>query len=125
MSDPSLGLMLLSADHERAHYALVLATAAAAVGRRVVLFASQSGCHLFRADRPLEAVPREAVLAGRGVAGIGVLLAAAVELGIPLMACEAGLKAEGIAPAALAPGVEVTGVVSFLAALGDGQMVAL
>lgn len=125
MTSTPLGLMLLSAEHERAQYALVLATGAAAIGRPVLLFASQSGCHLFRADRPLEALPREALLAGRGVAGIGVLLAAAVELGIPLMACEAGLKAEGIAPAALMPGVEVTGVVSFLAALGAGQMVAL
>lgn len=120
-----LGILLLSGDHERAHYALVLATGAAAIGREVVLFATNAGCRLFAADRPLEADPREALLAGRGVAGIGTLLGAAKELGIRRIACEAGLRAEEMAPAALRPGVEVAGVVTFLAAIGCGQVVAL
>ncbi len=120
-----LGILLLSGDHDRAHYALVLATGAAAVGRDVVLFATNAGCRLFEAARPLEADPREALLAGRGVAGIGPLLEAAAELGIRRIACEAGLRAEAIAPEALAAGVEVAGVVTFLGAVGTGQIVAL
>ncbi len=120
-----LGVLLLSGGHERAHYALVLATGAAAVGREVVLFATNAGCALFQAARPLEADPREALLAGRGVAGIGVLMAAAEELGIRCIACEAGLRAEAIAAESLRPGVEVAGVVTFLAAVGTGQVVSL
>jgi peroxiredoxin family protein len=120
-----LGILLISGGHERAHYALVLATGAAAVGRHVVLFATNAGCRLFEAARPLEADPREAMLAGRGVAGIGTLLEAAGELGIRRIACEAGLRAEGIEAAALVAGVEVAGVVTFLAAVGAGQVVSL
>lgn len=122
---PSLGILLLSGGHERAHYALVLATGAAAIGREVVLFATNAGCRLFDATRPLEADPRETLLAERGVAGLGTLLAAAGELGIRRIACEAGLRAEGMELAALAPGVEVAGVVTFLSAVGPGQMISL
>lgn len=120
-----LGVLLLSGDHERAHYALVLATGAAAVGREVVIFATNAGCRLFDASRPLEADPRESLLAARGVAGVGTLLAAAEELGIRRIACEAGLRAEGSDAAALRPGVEVAGVVTFLAAVGAGQIATL
>jgi len=122
---PSLGVLLLSGGHERAHYALVLATGAAAVGRDVVLFATNEGCRLFQAARPLEADPREAMLAARGVAGIGTLLAAAEELGIRRIACEAGLRATAIVPDSLRDGVEVAGVVTFLAAVGAGQIATL
>jgi peroxiredoxin family protein len=121
----TLGILLLSGDHERAHYALVLATGAASVGRQVVIFATNAGCRLFAAARPLEAEPRESLLAERGVAGIRTLLDAAEELGIRRIACEAGLRAEGLAAAALRPGVEVAGVVTFLAAVGAGQIVTL
>jgi len=120
-----LGILLLSGGHERAHYALVLATGAAAVGRDVTLFATNAGCRLFDAARPLESDPREAVLAQRGVAGIATLLAAAEELGIRRIACEAGLRAEAMAPDSLRSGVEVAGVVTFLATVGDGQIVSL
>jgi peroxiredoxin family protein len=124
-ASPPLGILLLSGDHERAHYALVLATGASAVGREVVIFASNAGCRLFDTSRPLEADPREAHLAARGVAGIATLLAAAEELGIRRIACEAGLRAEDMDQASLHPGVEVAGVVTFLAAIGPGQIVTL
>lgn len=120
-----LGILLLSGGHERAHYALVLATGAAALGREVVLFATNAGCRLFLEPTPLLSDPREAMLEARGVAGIGTLLAAAAELGLRRIACEAGLRAQDLAGAVLAPGVEVAGVATFLAALGDGQVVSL
>jgi peroxiredoxin family protein len=120
-----LGILLLSGGHERAHYALVLATGAAAVGRDVVLFATNGGCRLFQADRPLEADPREALLTARGVAGIGTLLAAAEDLGIRRIACEAGLRAEEIAVDSLRDGTEIAGVVTFLGAVGAGQLLTL
>jgi peroxiredoxin family protein len=118
-------VLLLSGDHERAQYALVLATGAAALGREVVLFATNAGCRLLLDRSPLLQDPREARLAAAGVATIAVLLAAAAELGIRRIACEAGLKAEDLAGATLAPGVEVAGVVTLLAAIGDGQVVSL
>ena len=39
-----LGILLLSGAHDRAHYAFVLASGAAALGRQVVLFATNAGC---------------------------------------------------------------------------------
>lgn len=121
----TLGILLLSGGHERAHYALVLATGAAALGRDVVFFATNAGCRLLLDPSPLLDDAREASLATRGVAGIGILLPAAAELGIRRIACEAGLRAEDLTGARLAPGVEVAGVATFLAALGDGQVVSL
>jgi peroxiredoxin family protein len=120
-----LGILLLSGGHERAHYALVLATGAAAIGREVVLFATNAGCRLLLHPSPLPEDPREVALESRGVAGVATLLAAAEELGIRRIACEAGLRAEDLAGAALAPGVEVAGVATLLAAIGDGQLVSL
>jgi peroxiredoxin family protein len=121
----SLGILLISGGHERAHYALVLATGAAALGRDVTLFATNAGCRLFLADAQLRRDSREAALAERGVAGVATLLEAAGDLGLRLIACEAGLRAEDLTQAPLLPGVVVAGVASFLAAVGDGQIVTL
>jgi predicted peroxiredoxin len=118
-------VLLRSGGHEAAHYALVVATGAAAVGRPVVLFATNAGCRLLLRDAPLLADAREALLEARGVAGIATLWEAAEELGIRRIACEAGLRAEAIVPADLAGGVEVAGIVTFLAEVGAGQMLAL
>jgi predicted peroxiredoxin len=121
-----LGVLLISAGHERAHYALVVATGAAAVGRDVTLFATNAGCRLLLADAAaLTSDPREAELEVRGVAGIATLLEAARELGVRMIACDAGLRAEGLEGSALAPGVEAAGIVTFLAAVGAGQVVTL
>jgi peroxiredoxin family protein len=120
-----LGILLISGGHERAHYALVLATGAAALGREVTLFATNAGCRLLLAEAPLLADPREAAVTARGVAGIAPLLEAAEELGLRLLACEAGLRTEGLEAAALRPSVTVAGIASFLAAIGDGQMATL
>ncbi|MDQ1081153.1 DsrE family protein [Pseudoroseomonas cervicalis] len=124
MSAP-LGILLRSPGHEPAHYALMLATGAAAIGRPVILFATNAGCHLFLRRTRLLADEREAVLARRNVVGIAPLLDAAQDLGVRRLVCEAGLRAEGLDPAELAPGVEITGVVTFLGAVGAGQMLSL
>jgi predicted peroxiredoxin len=125
-SDPlPLGVLLISGGHERAHYALVLVTSAAAIGRPAVLFATNAAVRLFQAETPLRAADREAMLAARGVGTLAALLDAAAELGVRRIACEAGLLAEGVAAAELAAGVEVAGVVTFLSAVGPGQIVSL
>ncbi len=118
-----LGVLLLSGTHERAHYAFVLATAAAALGRTVTLLATNAGCHALLTDwRGLADADREERIVARGVAGLASLREAAVELGITLIACEAGLRAEAIDPAALLPEVTVAGVATFLSAVGGAAI---
>ncbi len=123
MAEP-FGVLLMSGTHDRAHYAFVLATAAAAVGRKVTLFATNGGCRALLPDwRTLEDACRDATLVARGVAGLDTLRGAAAELGIRMIACEAGLRAEAIDPAALCPGVAVAGAVTFLDAVRGGTVV--
>jgi len=122
----TLGILLISGSHERAHYAFVLATGAAAIGRNVVLFATNSGCHALLADwRGLEDADRDAVVVSRGVAGLGVLRESAVELGVRLLVCEAGLLAEGLEGEVLFRGVQIAGVATFLSDAAGGQLLSL
>lgn len=124
-SEP-LGILLISGNHERAHYAFVLATGAAAVGRDVTLFATNHGCRALLADwSSLEDAGRDAIIRARGVAGLEELRAAASDLGVRLIACDAGLRMAGLDPANLAPDVELAGVVTFLAASSGGQLLSL
>ena len=126
MPGSPLGILLISGGHERAHYAFVLATGAAAVGRAVTLFATNEGCRALAADgSTVSDAARDEVVRAAGVARLEELRAAAAELGVRLMACDAGLRMAGLNPAALLPGVEVAGVPSFLASVGNGQIVTL
>lgn len=121
-----LGILLLSGAHDRAHYAFVLASGAAALGRQVVLFATNAGCHALLADwSGLADTARDARVRAAGVAGLDELREASRELGVHMIACEAGLRAEGLDAAALWPGVEVAGVATFLGAVGTGQIIAI
>ena len=126
MPSEPLGILLLSGSHDRAHYAFVVAAGAAAMGRQVVLFATNAGCRaLFTDWSDLEDAGRDARLREAGVAGLEELRAAAQEIGVRLIACEAGLRAEGLDQARLMPGVEVAGVATFLSAVGAGQVISL
>lgn len=123
MPSDSLGVLLFSGGHDRAHYAFVIATGAAAIGRDVVLFATNAGCRALLAD--LSGVAEaEAGLAAKGVANLATLRRAASELRIRVIACESGLRIEGITET-LAEGVEVAGIVSFLSAISGGQVITL
>src|ERR1700733_9736491 len=98
-SEP-LGILLLSGAHDRAHYAFVVASGAAALGRRVVLFATNGGCHALLADwSGLTDSARDAQVRAAGVAG---------------------LDAD-----ALWDGVEVAGIATFLSAVGTGQIISI
>lgn len=126
MPPERLGILLLSGRHERAHYAYVLATGAAALGREVVMFATNGGCHALLADwSGLEDAGRDGRIRGRGVAGLDALREAAGELGVRLIICEAGLRAEGLEGARLMQGAEVAGIATFLDAVGEGKLVSL
>jgi peroxiredoxin family protein len=118
--------MLLSGAHDRAHYAFVVAAGAAALGRPVVLFATNAGCHALFSDwSGLTDAARDARVEAVGVAGINILREASIELGVRLIACESGLRAEGLDAARLVPGVEIAGVATFLSAVGPGQIVTI
>ncbi len=122
----SLGILLISGTHERAHYAFALAAGAAALGRHAVLFATNAGCRALCADwSGVDDVGRDAVIRRRGVAGLGEIREAAREVGVRMIACEAGLKAEGIAPGSLWQGVEISGMATFLEATASGQLISL
>lgn len=123
----TLGILLLSGEYERAHYAFMLAAAAAAVGRAVVLFATNGGCHALADWSELRgagttAVEQDGATQARGVAGLTELRDAARELGVTLMACDAGLRVSGVLPQSLLPGTTVSGIPTFLAAAGTGQV---
>jgi peroxiredoxin family protein len=126
-SEPvSLGILLLSGSHDRAHYAFVLASGAAALGRNVTLFASNAGCRALLCDwSGLDDAARDGRVRQAGVAGLAELREACVEMGVRLIACEAGLRAEAIDAAGLLPGVEVAGIATFLSALGTGQFATI
>lgn len=126
MPPETLGILLISGAHERAHYAFVLAAGAAAIGRRVTLFATNDGCRaLLRDWSSLEGAARDASVRERGVAGLDELRDAAVELGVRLLACDSGLRMAGLGPAELLAAAEVTGVPAFLAAVGASPIITL
>jgi peroxiredoxin family protein len=119
-----LGILIASAAHGKVHAAFILAAGAAALGRTVVVFATNEGSRALLADLAgLDDAEREARVREAGVAGLADLRDAARELGVRLIACEAGLRAEGLGSATLADAVEVAGVATFLAAVGPGQIV--
>ncbi len=126
MPSERLGILLLSGAHDRAHYAFVVASGAAALGRRVVLFATNAGCNALLLDwSGLADADRDARIRAAGVAGLDELREAAHEMGARLIACEAGLRAEGLDAAGLMPGVEVAGIATFLEAVGGGQIISI
>ena len=90
------------------------------------MLATNAGCHaLFTDWSRLTDAAHDATVRTRGVAGLAELRDAAREMGVRLIACEAGLRSEAPDPARLMPGVEVAGVATFLAAVGQGQIVAI
>ncbi len=127
MPSEPLGILLISGEYERVHYAFVVAAGAAALGRRVVLFATNGGCRGLLADwSGLSDAGREERARAVGVAGLDELREATGELGVQLIACEAGLRLEGLHSAELLAGVEVAGIATFLSAIGPlAQIVTL
>lgn len=122
-----LGIVLFAGDFARAHYALMMANAALAIGRPTILFATMGGIGAFgRAGwRALPGAEADSRLRAQGVAGFAELLAAALELGLRLIVCEAGLRAKNLGADALDPALagEIAGLVTFYEAVGDGSIV--
>jgi peroxiredoxin family protein len=137
-----LSVLVFSGAYERVHYALVLASSAAAIGKPATLFFTDQALRALRRAEAAGApgwrsLPATAGSDGgtvdddhraRGVAGFEELLTACVELGVRFIACEMGLRAMNLQPAALRSDIpiEVAGVVTFLAdASAKGPMLVL
>jgi peroxiredoxin family protein len=130
-SPDMVSLILLSGEFERVHYGLVLASAAAAIGKSATLFFTNRALQALRAVGP-DGAPGWRSLVGsegstggavddefraRGVAGFDELLSACIDLGVRFIACEMGLRTMGMPASELradAP-IEIAGAVTLLA----------
>ena len=136
----SLAIIVHSGDVERVHYALALASAAAAVNIPATLFFTMGGIKALLADKP-DGTPgwhalasgesgqspaaREKMLKERGAATFAELLSACRELGVVFMVCEMGLRAAGIASSELRRDIEIAegGIVTLLRRAEDGELI--
>ena len=136
MSEPSkspekLSIIVYDGHFDKVHYALVMASAAAAIGRPATLFFTmQASRALFKlgadgrpgwAHMPLSdgagnGEERDSDYARRKVATFEELLAACVTLDVRFLVCEMGLRAHGMERSDLRDDVPVEegGVVTFL-----------
>ena len=140
-SPDKLSIVVFSGDFEKVHYALVMASAAAAIDRSVTLFFTMDACRAVlrpEADgqpawRTLPAGDSGRTggdvdddFAARAVATFGELLEACVTMGVRFMVCEMGLRAMNLDRGALREDVpfELGGVVTFLNdASAEGAMI--
>jgi len=116
----ALSVVVFDGGFDKVHYALVLASAAAAVGKPVTLFFTGGALPALLPGGWTrlggDPAARDADFAARGIATFGELMDACRDLGVRVLACEMGLRAAGIDAAALDPalGVEIGGAVTFL-----------
>lgn len=134
---PGLSLIVFSGQFERTHYALVLASAAAAIGRPVSVFftgealtavraptgPAAPGWHGLAGTGERSAADLDARLASLGVATFEDLLTACGEMGVRFLVCEMALRVAGLTIADLRAdvGLECAGVVTLFAEAGSDR----
>lgn len=113
-SPDKLSLIIQSGDYDRVHYALVMASAALAVGKPVTLFFTMAATRALTASWADNS--RETTFAADGLATFEELLAACSELDATFMVCELGLRAEKLGRGDLRDDIQITegSAVSFL-----------
>lgn len=125
-----LSIIVFSGTYEKIHYALVMASAAAAVDKPVTLFFTMEAIKAVIGDdnHPgWRTLPKhetssktgsvaDRALAEKNIAQFEDLLDACKSLGVVFMVCEMGMKAMGISRENLRPDIpfDVGGVVTFL-----------
>ena len=153
-TQPALSIIVLSGDFERVHYALAMAAAARAVGRPTTLFFTQkaiSSLTLAKSGEPLwhrlpadagsssdgragfadaldAGITRDNAYKSRGVGDFETLMSACVEMGVRIIVCEMGLRAQNIDRTLLRQDVphEIAGIVTLLEATpAGGQLLTL
>jgi peroxiredoxin family protein len=130
-SPDKLSIIVYSGDYGRVHYALAMASSAAAMNRPVTLFFTMGAIRAL--TKPAKggwgALPvtddtghgtgaaQDAAMAEKGLASFEELLSACVTFKVTFMVCEMGLRAVDLTPADLRSDVPYRegGIVSFLA----------
>lgn len=136
-SPDKLSIVVYAGFFDKVHYALVMASASAAMGRPVTLFFTMGACRAINSTgadgepawkhMPLSEVKKggtnaetasqlDEEFANRNVATFEELLEACVMLGVKFMVCEMGLIAVGMKDAPLRDDITIEegGVVTFL-----------
>ena len=144
-SPDSLAIVVFSGDFDKVHYALVMASAAAATNKPAMLFFTMDACRALLkpplqsqsdGSHPWQKMPVSSSAAKDGgemdqqfserqVATFEELITSCAELGVTFMVCEMGLRALGITRDNLRDDINFKegGVVSFLnAASKDGAV---
>ena len=118
-SPDKLSLIIQSGAYDRVHYALVMASAALAVGKPVTLFFTMSGTHALTEDWADQA--RESAYTADGLPTFEDLLNACQELDATFMVCELGLLSEKLDTGDLRADIPITegSAVSFLSDASD------
>jgi peroxiredoxin family protein len=131
-----LSIIIFSGYYDKIHYALVMAAAAAAVGRSVTLFFTMGACQALKLSDssgnpswhklPLSekhksetdncGKTRDDQYAAQKLATFDSLLESCIQLDVTFMVCELGLKAEGLKKLNLRTDIpfQEGGVVTFL-----------
>ena len=126
-----LSIVVFSGHYDKVHYALVMASAAAAVGRPVTLFFTMGACQALKstgdnAEPAWRSMPmsegggtggdKNDTYAEIGVATFEELLDSCIQFGVTFMVCEMGLRAMGLEGEPLRDDVPLQkgGVVTFL-----------
>lgn len=118
-SPDKLSLIVQSGEYDRVHYALVMASAALAVGKPVTLLFTMAATRALTPGWADEA--RETAFATDGLATFEDLLKACRELDATFMVCELGLRAEKLSAGDLRDDIPITegSAVSFLSDASD------
>ena len=125
-----LGLVVLSSDYVRVHFALMMAAAAASVDRPVTVFVTMGAVPLVLRDagwRQLDGSSRNDDMTTRGIADLETLLDACRALDVSFVVCETGLLSAGESEGRLRTdlALEVAGLVTFFGAVGDGEIATI
>lgn len=135
-----LSIIVFSGACDRVHYALCMASAAAAMDRPVRLFFTMGGLRVLQganadgvpgwarldaAEDGTLAATRDADFAEAGIATFEELLAALVGLDADFLACDAGLRALGLTAGDLRPelSVQVGGLAELFAGGAGGERI--
>ena len=140
-SPEKLSIVVYAGHYDKVHYALVMAAAAAAIGRPVTLFFTMGACHALKksddtgghAWRSMPLSEEEGTggdkddsYAAMSVATFEELLQSCIQLKVTFMVCEMGFRAVGLEGQPLRDDIplEEGGVVTFLNdASKDGAMI--
>lgn len=112
-----LTLIVATGDPERLRAALTLAAANAALGGRTRVYFHEGAVALLAGDDA-----NVAGLRAQGLPSRSDLIAAMIESGVTLIACQTGLALAGLAEGALPDTVQTGGLIGLLADMGDDRL---